>query len=129
MITVYLILSGEKRLYGTRKVFNFLKGYEKKDEAGNTVNEVLYKLAHYARCGFRVDNETIKPEGDGVFRIRVHNVDRIIGFYDENNFIAITFITNKKKQKLSRSQRQVIKDVAKIKRDKNWTTGEDNENE
>jgi phage-related protein len=118
MIKVKRFLRGTKDLYLSEKVFDFIKSYEKMDRDGNPVNKVVYKLNYLARGGFVVDNNNIKPEGEGVFRIRVQDIGRIIGFYEEKDkFIAIDCFY-KKTQKLHRKQKNIIKKVAEIKKNK-----------
>lgn len=107
MIKVKRFLTGTKDLYISEKVFSFIQSYEKKDGDGLLVNEVVYKLNYLARGGFIVDNRTIKHEGDSVFRIRVQNIGRIIGFYEgTDKFIAIAWYY-KKAQKLNKSQKRI----------------------
>jgi len=120
MIKVQRFLKGTKDLYISEKVFGFIRSYEKKDRDGRLVNEVVYKLNYLSRGGFVVDNKTIKHEGDGVFRIRVQDIGRIIGFYEgTDKFIAIDW-HYKKTQKLNKSQKRIIKQVAEIKKFNQW---------
>lgn len=120
MTKVKRFLRGTKDLYISEKVFDFIRSYEKNDRHGNIVNEVVYKLNYLARGGFVVDNKTIKHEGDGVFRIRVQNIGRIIGFYEgTDKFIAIDWFC-KKTQKLNTNQKRIIKQVAEIKKYNQW---------
>jgi len=120
MVKVKYFLRGTKDLYISEKVFNFIRSYEKKDRYGQCVNEVVYKLNYLACGGFVVDNKTIKHEGAGVFRIRVQDIGRIIGFYDgTDKFIAIDWYY-KKTQKLNKMQKRIIKEVAKIKKHSEW---------
>ncbi|MBI5100925.1 MAG: type II toxin-antitoxin system RelE/ParE family toxin [Nitrospirae bacterium] len=120
MIKVKRFLKGTKDLYISEKVFGFIRSYEKKDRDGRPVNEVVYKLDYLARGGFVVDNKIIKHEGDGVFRIRVQDIGRIIGFYEgTDRFIAVNWYY-KKTQKLNRSQRRIIKQAAETKKFNQW---------
>ncbi|MBU4319836.1 MAG: hypothetical protein Q8N12_06415 [Thermodesulfovibrionales bacterium] len=117
----------KKELYVSDEVKTFIQSFERK-ENDKIVNAVLFKLDYLACRGFDVDNTNIKPEWKGVYRIAVkgskgdNREGRIIGFYDQNNFIAIcSFYKNE--QKLRKYQKVIIDKVARIKRDKQWMYG------
>jgi hypothetical protein len=119
--------SYKKELYVSDDVKNFIFSFNRKEE-DKIINAVLYKLEYLARRGFDVDNTNIKHEWDGVYRIAVKgskgdNRDgRIIGFYDRNNFIAISSYY-KNEQKLRKQQKLIINNVARIKSDNQWIYG------
>lgn len=119
MIRVSLLITGAKNLFVSQEVFEFVKSFETKDRDGNSINKAIYKLQHLAKSGFIVDGETIKHEQSQIFRIRIMNTGRMIGFYEGNKFIALSFFL-KKSQKLNKKQKGIIKKVEKIMKRKEW---------
>ena len=86
--------------------------------------ELATKLEHFAKVGF-INFEAkvgrpIKYEGNGVYRIGLHaSLFRLIGFYEDDRktgFIGVDVFT-KGGQKLSKSERKRIKEVAKVRED------------
>jgi len=119
-IKVQRLLGGEKDLYVSKKVFDFLRSFTKSD---NT-NEAIRKLDYLAKRGFDIDGNNIRREDlPKVYRIRLLNTIRIIGFYHGKKFVAIDFFL-KNEQKLTRPQRKCLNKVGKIIRDNNWEIGE-----
>lgn len=121
MIKVSLFIKGKKDLYISKKVYDFIKSFDEEnpdDPDGDPVNKVAYKLNYLAEKGFEIDKITIKPEGDQVYRIRIKKW-RILGFYEENRFIAISWFL-KNEQNFNKSQKAIIKKVANIKHNNQW---------
>lgn len=117
----------KKDLYVSDEVSTFIHSFDRKDNY-KSVNVVLLKLDYFARGGFSVDGSNIKYEWGGVYRIAIkggkgdNREGRIIGFFDENKFIAVcSFYKNE--QKLRKDQRKIIAKVSRIKRDKQWLYG------
>lgn len=114
------------RLWVSEKVKSAIVKHARKDRKRG---EALRKtLVRYVTNGFGLyeggAGETIKPEGQEVYRIGMHrDLFRIIGFYENDatkaDFIAIAaFIKDGKK--LNASQRAIIDRVADVKRQQVW---------
>jgi hypothetical protein len=118
--TVGRLLKGQRAsLFVSQEVFDFIKSFEYIDKDNKIVNKAIKKLRYFADKGFMVDRLNIRPEGDGVFRIEIENKGRIIGFYDNKNFIGIECY-EKQSTRLSRIQRNIIKKVKKIYANGDW---------
>lgn len=108
-----------KSFHTSEKTFCFIKSYDKTDKfTGMPVNTVLDKLNYLAKRGF-IAPGTVEHEWDEVYRIRVEDTGRIIGFFDCDKFIAIDCFI-KKGQKLTSQQRAIIDKVARLKKDNLW---------
>ncbi len=120
MITVGRFLKGDKSsLFVSDEVFYFIKSFEHQDKNGIMVNKVIKKLKYFADGGFVVDDANIRYEGSEVYRIEIENTGRIVGFYDNKDFIGIRSFC-KKKQHLNRMQRKIIATVQKIFLNRDW---------
>jgi len=120
MVKVGRLLKGEKSsLFISDEVFDFIKSFEYHDTNGAVVNKVMKKLKYFADGGFVVDGSNIRFEGSGVYRIEIENTGRIIGFYDNKDFIGIRSFY-KKTQHLTRMQRKIIVTVQKIFNTHDW---------
>jgi hypothetical protein len=120
MVQVGRFLKGEKgSLFVSDEVFDFVKSFEHKDKNGIIINKVIKKLNYFADGGFVIDNINIRFEGSGVYRIEVENSGRIIGFYDNKDFIGIRSFF-KKSQHLTRIQKDIIEAVKKVFINSDW---------
>jgi mRNA-degrading endonuclease RelE of RelBE toxin-antitoxin system len=99
-----------------------LNEFNSKSEDGKTINPALYKLKKLADRGFQVDSVNVKHEWDHIYRIRIMNHGRIVGFFDNKKFIAISYF-KKKAQKLNKKQRKIIEKVLNIKNNTLWQIG------
>jgi hypothetical protein len=120
MVQVGRFLKGERgSLFVSDEVFNFIKSFEYQDKNGIIINKVIKKLKYFADGGFVIDKINIRFEGSGVYRIEIENSGRIIGFYDNKDFIAIRSFF-KKTQHLTRIQRDIVAAVKKIFINHDW---------
>jgi hypothetical protein len=118
MVKVGRLIKGDKgSLYVSDDVFGFIKSFEHLDKNDVVVNKLMKKLKYFADTGFVVDN--IRYEGSGVYRIEVEKSGRIIGFYENKDFIGIRWFF-KKTQRLTRMQRDIIASVQKIFANHSW---------
>lgn len=87
----------------------------------------LDKLERYAKNGFELyegDKSPIRPEWNGIFRIGEHSsLFRLCGFYenDKKSDFVIVDAFLKRGQKLSRNDIDRINEVARIKREDDWS--------
>jgi len=120
MIKVGRLIKRERAsLFVSNEVFEFIKGFEYRDKNGIMVNKAMKKLKYFADGGFVVDNVNIRFEGSGVYRIEIENTGRIIGFYENKDFIGIKSFF-KKGQRLTRIQKNVIEQVRKVYAKRDW---------
>ena len=93
--------------------------------------QFLLKLEHYAESGFgyieRNKGGPIRHEWEGAYRVRYRksSLARLIGFYETDHkrcFFGMDAFKAKKRggSKLSRQERRVIDEVARIKREGLW---------
>ena len=89
-------------------------------------NKLVARIERMSKSGFSNWEGTagnVRHEGDGVYRIGIHSdLFRIYGFYEKNDrrcFIAIKAIL-KRDKKMSERERNIVKQVKKIKEKKSW---------
>ena len=109
----------EYRIWICEKVFKFITEYDERNKDKEIENNAIKKLENLTKMGLQVDMVNIRPEGKKVFRIMIPRKGRIIGFYDNQDFIGINCF-RKEGQDLNKSQRKIIEDVSKICATKAW---------
>ncbi len=122
MIRVHLIIKGRTNIYASNEVLAFLAEYDSVSEGGERINLIVGKLQKWAMMGLRYCPE-LKSEGGQVFRLRVANSGRLIGFFVVEDFIMISAF-EKKGQKPNRVQKGAIDRVVKIRKNKGWEESE-----
>jgi hypothetical protein len=120
MVTVRLILTGRTNIYASEDVLEFLAEFNEVGGGadGETINLVIGKLQKWAMMGLRHCPELVN-EGEHVYRLRVANSGRLIGFFALEDFILIAFY-KKKGQKPNRIQKGIIERVKKIRNKELW---------
>jgi hypothetical protein len=119
MNEVEILIDHNSRIWVSSKVFDFVERYEQRNRDGVFENEAIRKLDHLASLGLQRDEINIRHEGNLIYRIKLPRNGRIIGFFDNNEFIGLNCF-KKGRQKLNRSQRKVIKKVAQDRDNSNW---------
>ena len=94
MIRVHLIINGRTNLYASNEVLKFLAEYDEESEDGDRINLVGGKLQKWAMMGLKNCPE-LKGEGEQVFRLRLANTGRLIGFFAVEDFIMISAFKKK----------------------------------
>jgi hypothetical protein len=112
------------RLWLSQRAAEGLAEFRKK---GDPNGAFWKKVQRMARVGFRYYEGSrgmpIRPEGGGVYRIGIHgSLFRIVGFFKDesrSDFIGVDVFL-KSGQDLSRSERDRIDAVAKVKQNGSW---------
>jgi len=118
MVKVRLILTGRTNIYASDDVLEFLAEFEEEGEDGEIINLVIGKLQKWSMMGLRFCPELVN-EGDHIYRLRVANTGRLIGFFAHEDFILVAFY-EKKGQKPNRVQRGILEKAKKIRDKGQW---------